>query len=239
MSGCKNFQQSLGVDDALRLTCISLAAWLPDEYFASDARIGSCEYNMVLWTKPHILKAAVQASNYPVVLIDTDVIIYKDLLKLGHKLLARNHAKKIITGREKNNQANTGTIYASREVSMPFLEEWTKQDSQCLNGHEGDQSALQHVIQFIPGFREALETFHHKEVGECAIKGKYATHYNCVGRKHIVMESKDDWHEGMSMKPADFTQPNTPIALAQTLNVAALPMSTTEQVNTQIANMRE
>jgi hypothetical protein len=213
MTGCRNLQRAMEAGSAVRLTCVSLAGWLPDRYFEGDTHMGSCDYNMILWTKPNILKAAVESSQHAVLMIDTDVLLYKDLLKLGKQKFARNSDKKLITGREKNNQANTGTVYATRWDSMPFLEAWVRANNKCLNGQMGDQSAMQHVIHYEPGMRLALETFQRGEVGECAIKGKYATHYNCVGNKHKAMRENEEWAEGVSTKPEEIAGPNPVIAL--------------------------
>jgi len=213
MTGCGNLKRSMEDGSAVRLTCLSLAGWLPDSYFNGNSHMGGCDYNMILWTKPNILKAAVEASDHAVLMIDVDVIVYKDLLRLGRQKFARNADKKIITGREKNGQANTGTVYATRRDSMPWLEAWVKANNICLNGQMGDQSAMQHAIHYEPGMRLALETFQRYEVGECAIKGKYATHYNCVGNKVKTMKENEEWAEGVPTKPEEIAGSNPVIAL--------------------------
>jgi len=208
MDGCENFRRSLP-DGRFTLSCVSLAGWLPAALFEahedSEARRGGCESTMASWTKPLILKAAVEASAHPILMIDTDVVIHKDIMTHGTRLMGSGMSQ-MITGVEGNGRVNTGTVFATR-ASLPVLQDWANQSSSCLNSLEVDKSALQHVLHY--GAKGAsLSTFPLTEVGQCDKSGSFATHYNCAGkRKVFVMKSQHDWFDDLSESAADLVQP--------------------------------
>lgn len=208
MDGCENFRNSLP-DGRFTLSCVSLAGWLPPSLFSAhqgvEDRIGSCESNLVLWTKPVILKAAVEASTHPVLLVDTDVIVYKDMMTLGASLL-NTGTKELVVGVEGNGMVNTGTVFATK-ASLPLLKAWVDKDNKCLNGRETDKSSLQHVLHY-HGKQETLGTFPLSEVGQCEKKGWYATHYNCAGKKKaVIMRGMQNWVQYISMNATEVMRP--------------------------------
>jgi hypothetical protein len=208
MDGCENFRQSLP-NGRFTLSCVSLVGWLPATLFEAqkdtEARRGSCESTMTLWTKPLILKAAVEASAHPILMVDTDVVIHKDMMTHGAKLMSGGMSQ-MIAGVEANGRVNTGTVFATR-ASLPVLQDWVNQSSSCLNSLEVDKSALQHILHY--GSKGAsLSTFPLTEVGQCDKSGSFATHYNCAGkRKAFVMKSQNNWVDSLSENAADIAQP--------------------------------
>ncbi|CAK0810376.1 unnamed protein product, partial [Prorocentrum cordatum] len=139
---------------------------------------------MVLWTKPHIIQAAVEAAEQPVMMIDTDVILHQNVLKIAPGVLAACKGCVAITGREyaSEHRQNTGTVYSGKD-GLPLLREWARVDPDFLNAKEGDQSAMQHLMQTDSRLQQQLAVFDLAQVGECGIPGSHATHYNCLTGK--------------------------------------------------------
>jgi len=195
---------NVGSKGKFELRCIDISGWLPKELFAeSAAQAWSCAYNMVLWTKPHIIQAAVEAAEQPVMMIDTDVILHQNVLKIAPGVLAACKGCIAITGREyaSENRQNTGTVYSGK-AGLPVLREWARVDPDFLNAKEGDQSAMQHLMQTNPDLHSQLAVFNLAEVGECGIPGSHATHYNCLTGKKVNMEMRGHWDTRLYREPA-------------------------------------
>lgn len=213
MATCQNLHSALDAASHLSLDCVSLAGWLPAQAFEGARREGTCESNLLLWTKPHILKAAIASSPHPVMLIDTEVIVHQDLLSLASSLLLRSEGRKqMVAGQDLKGLADTATVFATK-VSLPLLLQWADQSGKCLHSREADQGALQHVLSAYSA--STLETFDIGDVGQCAKKGKFATHYSCMSRKHIgeAMKGNRDWVVTIPTDPKDLMKPGQLISL--------------------------
>jgi len=189
------------------LRCIDLSGWLPQQLFEhSDQKFfqpWSCAYNMLLWTRPHIAAAAVEAATQPVMMIDTDVILHQNLLNLANTTLQACTDCVAITGREyqSDSKPNTGTVYTDK-AGLPLLREWAKADPIFMNAKEGDQSAIQSLMSSNASLRAQLAVFAQAEVGECGIAGSYATHYNCLTGKKEHMMRVGHWDTRVYREPA-------------------------------------
>lgn len=213
VTACHNLRDALDAASHLSLDCVSLAGWLPAQVFEGDRRDGTCESNLVLWTKPHILKAAIASSPHPVLLIDTEVIVHQDLLSLASNLLLKSEGhKQMVAGQDLKGLANTATVFATK-VSLPLLLQWAEQAGKCLHGREADQGALQHVLSAYT--QSTLEHFDIGDVGQCAKKGRFATHYSCMSRKHVgeAMKGNRDWVVTIPTDPKDLMKPGQLISL--------------------------
>mmetsp|Transcript_30276 Transcript_30276/g.84930 ORF Transcript_30276/g.84930 Transcript_30276/m.84930 type:complete len:591 (+) Transcript_30276:64-1836(+) len=210
---------NVGSKGKFELRCIDISGWLPKELFAeSAAQAWSCAYNMVLWTKPHIIQAAVEAAEQPVMMIDTDVILHQNVLKIAPGVLAACKGCIAITGREyaSENRQNTGTVYSGK-AGLPVLREWARVDPDFLNAKEGDQSAMQHLMQTNPDLHSQLAVFNLAEVGECGIPGSHATHYNCLTGKKVNMEMRGHWDTRLYREPAQLRcrEPSDPVEVLE------------------------
>jgi len=195
---------NVGSKGKFELRCIDLSGWLPKELFdQSAAQAWSCAYNMLLWTKPHIIVAAVEASPQPVMMIDTDVILHQNVLKIAPGVLAACKGCIAITGREyaSEHKQNTGTVY-SHKAGLPLLREWARVDPDFLNAKEGDQSAMQNLMQTNSKLQQQLAVFDLARVGECGIPGSHATHYNCLTGKKVNMQLRGHWDTRLYQEPA-------------------------------------
>lgn len=185
----------------LAVKCVSLEGWLPSEFFVSNNReagekgTGTCAYNMIIWTKPHILRAAVESTDHGVLMIDTDVVVHKDIVKEGADRLARSKDGAIVMGTENGVDArvNTGTVFTKKgRYALETLDAWIEKDSDFLNDDHGDQAALQAVYNVNHRLRQFTVSFE-DAVGQCARSGTVAIHYNCYDNKLAPMTRKGDW----------------------------------------------
>jgi hypothetical protein len=183
----------------LDIRCVSLAGWLPGEFFGKgvNAGTGTCIYNMIIWSKPDIFLTATKASEHDVLLIDTDVMVYHDMFKLGEEAF-RNHtdAKMAVThelhGRR---NPNTGVVLGTKQ-SISMIERWSEENINCVNEFAGDQTAFANLAKFGGEFWKQLAVIRMPDVGQCGYRGIWATHYNCLGgRKKRVMKNRGDWSE--------------------------------------------
>merc|ERR1712032_1750632 len=84
---CEDFRSSQSSPSLLQVRCIDLTGWLPSDLFMIEAErdpqhngklgnlgFGTCAFNYVVWTKPVVFLAAVQANAKGVLMIDTDVL---------------------------------------------------------------------------------------------------------------------------------------------------------------------
>jgi len=173
---------------------------------------------MLLWTKPHIAVAAVEAAAHPVMMIDTDVILHQNVLKLAPRVLSECKGCVAITGREyaSENKQNTGTVYSDK-AGLPLLKEWARVDPEFLNAKEGDQSAMQNLMEKSSELHKQLAVFNLQEVGECGITGSHATHYNCLTGKKVNMIRQGHWDTRVYKEPAQLRcrQPDDPVEVLQ------------------------
>ncbi|CAK0791556.1 unnamed protein product, partial [Prorocentrum cordatum] len=99
---------------------------------------GTCRYNMIIWTKPHILKSALQASSHGVLMIDTDVVVRQDILQESVQRLTQKKGASIVTGIENTraDRINTGTVFITPTGRMftEIMDEWIKENSNYSSG---------------------------------------------------------------------------------------------------------
>jgi hypothetical protein len=183
------------------LKCLSLEGWLPSELSPTDQAAGvrgtgTCRYNIIIWTKPHILKVALEASSHGVLMIDTDVVVRKDILKESVQRLTEKKGASIVTGIENTraDRINTGTVFITPTGRMytEIMEEWIKENSNYLNDDHGDQAALQAVFLTNHRLNQFAVTYG-ESVGQCSRPAPVATHYNCYANKLAPMKSQGDW----------------------------------------------
>lgn len=206
---CGNHGSKLS-GDLFRVVCLDLYGWLPDVFFnrmsegmflmdqekGSDAE--ACIYNMLLWTKPVLFRTAVAASPQGVLMIDIDVILYRNLLSYVRTEMPEGSS--FVTGSESSGRANTGTVFATNQ-SLPVLNRWVQGNYAFLKDRYGDQSALQSLLQDDHVLAAAWSKFPQSIVGQCGIKGEYARHYNCFrGNKIRPMQDRGDWYRGNTNK---------------------------------------
>lgn len=199
------FQNSL-----LQVLCIDLGGWLPQVFFSTgsgDAEgYGSCAYNVIIWTKPHILNSAMLANPFGVLMIDTDVVLYKPVLRYARDSMDSNSNLTIVTGREQGAGGgfwglNSGTVWVTRRTSKALMDLWLSYDANAVNDPHGDQGALQSIFKerwfrepwHRQGFHRQLFKMPNEIVGQCAVKGEYATHYNCYGSKMTPLKRNGDY----------------------------------------------
>mmetsp|Transcript_31798 Transcript_31798/g.83400 ORF Transcript_31798/g.83400 Transcript_31798/m.83400 type:complete len:399 (-) Transcript_31798:84-1280(-) len=183
----------------LDVRCVSLAGWLPNEFFGPGVNSGpgTCVYNMIIWSKPDIFLTATKASQHNVLLIDTDVMIYHDMFKLGEEAFRNYTDAKMAVTHELHGRRNpnTGVVLGTKE-GIRMIERWSEENINCVNEFAGDQTAFSNLAKFGGEFWKALAVIRMPEVGQCGNRGIWATHYNCLGgRKKRVMKNRGDWNE--------------------------------------------
>jgi len=185
--------------ERLDIRCISLAGWLPSEFFGAGINSGpsTCVYNMIIWSKPDIFLTATKASDHDVLLIDTDVMIYHDMFKLRDEAF-RNYTDGLMAVTHElhgRRNPNTGAVYGTKR-GIDMIERWSEENINCVNEFAGDQTAFGNLAKFGGEFWKKLAVIRFPEVGQCGFRGSWATHYNCLGgRKKKVMKNHGDWNE--------------------------------------------
>jgi len=183
------------------LKCLSLEGFLPSELSPTDqvagvVGTGTCRYNIIIWTKPHILKAALQASSHGVLMIDTDVVVRQDILQESVQRLTEKKGASIVTGIENTraDRINTGTVFMSPAGRMftEIMDEWISENSNYLSDDHGDQAALQAVFLTNHRLNQFAVTYG-DAVGQCSRPARVATHYNCYANKLAPMKLQGDW----------------------------------------------
>jgi len=190
----------------LQVVCINLASWLPRPFFSADptpydtgyVRFGDCFYSFLVWTKPVVYHAAVDAAKEGVMMVDTDVILYHDLVTYVKQNFA-NREKLLVTGREgpRGWKANTGTVFANR-ASLDIIEAWRDDQINWINDTYVDQKSLYTVLGYDPGRpgQDKLgvwQSMNQSVVGQCARAGTQAKHYSCLGYKVKKMFKEGEW----------------------------------------------
>jgi hypothetical protein len=154
-------------------------------------------------------------------MVDTDVIIHKDLLPYVRKLFEDNVKSTIVTGEEPRTggqdqwRLNVGTVFVQGPKSNQILEGWAAMNEEFLQDPRGDQAAMEKIFDD-KWKRAGYEDFHKQltrmrvdKVGQCAVAGEYATHYNCFRNKKWPMRQNGNWVE-----EADNTMEEPDIKLA-------------------------
>jgi hypothetical protein len=195
--GCRNFIFNSIGGKRINLDCVSLSGWLSVGHalfsrsdVAGHGVLAGCDSAFLGWTKPMILKAAVEASKHAVMMVDPDVIMYTDLMPLGADLLNRSNGATIVAGVEGNGQANSGTVYATKK-SLPVLSAWVHQNNGCLNSKEVDKSALQLLVYNSRDEKGTQEACHDAEKGDkCYKKVTWA--------KQTGVLQHPEWYPGLN-----------------------------------------
>uniref|UniRef100_A0A7S4PS05 Nucleotide-diphospho-sugar transferase domain-containing protein n=2 Tax=Alexandrium monilatum TaxID=311494 RepID=A0A7S4PS05_9DINO len=190
------------------LACIDLSRWLPlnvSNYGPAATRLdsigfGTCAYRLIAWTKPVLLKIAVSATRHRFLMIDTDVVLYGDLVRwIGEHMDSR---ALLITGGEAMQdgrwQPNTGTMSINGS-SVPLLDAWLARAGDpddfgiFTAGKYADQGGLVRLLNATPNVRGAVQIMPRSVVGECSERGRFATHYNCIDGKIWTMQNRGEW----------------------------------------------
>jgi hypothetical protein len=177
-----------------------LSGWLSTGYalfsrfdVPAHGILAGCDSSFTTWTKPVILKAAVEASDHPVMMVEPDVVLYTDLMTLGADLLNHSSNATMIAGLEGNGRADTGTIYAAKE-SIPALSAWARQGSQCLNSREVDRGALQQLVH-----DSGDENGTQEEACRDAVVGDRC--YEMVTwARHTGVQQHPEWYTGLTAR---------------------------------------
>ncbi|CAK0845888.1 unnamed protein product [Prorocentrum cordatum] len=207
--------------ERLDIHCVNLAGWLPVEFFGPGINAGpwTCVYNMIIWSKPEIFRTAVNVSDHNVLLIDTDVVVYHDMFKLGEEAFRNQTDAKLAVTHEIHGyrNPNTGVVFGTKQ-GMDMIEWWASENINCVNQFAGDQAAFANLAKFGDNlhFWKQLAVIRVPEVGQCGNRGIWATHYNCLGgKKERVMKNVSDWHEDAWAQ----LPPNERLAKAQQANL--------------------
>lgn len=186
----------------LEVRCVDLAGWLPDECFVDDRKngtngFGSCAYSFIVWTKPVILLAAVEASEKGVLMMDTDVVLYQNLLNYTDTNFGQKKYGIFAVGLDGPRaigHPNTGSVFVTKNV-LPEMHTWVALEENYINESYVDQSPFRPML-WNKTFREdMIEWFPRAVVGQCGGKGEWATHYTCTISKPSHMARRGDWYQ--------------------------------------------
>jgi len=200
MAACKEAELHY-TTERLHIECVNLAGWLPSVFFGSGINAGpwSCVYNMIIWSKPEIFLTATNTSQHDVMLIDTDVVIYHDMFKLGEEAFFNNSEAKLAVAHELRGYRNPNTgVVLGTKAGVDMISWWTWENFHTVNQFSGDQTAFSNLAKFGDNlhFWKQLAVIRWPEVGQCGNQGIWATHYNCMGgKKQRFMMNNTDWHE--------------------------------------------
>lgn len=196
---CMQRHQSI----AMRLTCLDLSGWMPDVDEGnlgnrnSNAGLGSCIYQMIVWTKPLFLMHAANVSKYGVLMVDSDVLMFGNIVHWLQDFKAhRPPTEVLITGQEGRAGWNTGTVFAT-QASVELLQKWLKVAPMTARSWSADQAGLFQLMDWYDAhsLQCPVATIPKEVVGEC---GQYshtnlAAHFNCAHDKIAAMRSARLW----------------------------------------------
>jgi len=173
------------------IECADMSGILPWSEMKSHDTVGfgSCIYQLITWMKPLFLKVATSSVVDPssVLLIDTDVILHRDV----HELLSEARASMFQVGHEDGKGApNTGFLSINSNADE-LLSLWLERAPMDFGNDTADQYGFQTLL-LSPGgqrFKERMHLIPRSQVGMCAVRGQYATHYNCVKPKSVRMQA--------------------------------------------------
>lgn len=149
---------------------------------------GTCVYQLIAWMKPLFLKVATSSVVDPssVLLIDTDVILHKDV----HELLSEGRTSMFQVGHDDGRgNPNTG-IMSINSHADELLHMWLENAPKYFGKDQADQYGLERLLHSPEGqhFNEHMHLIPQSHFGMCAERGQYATHYNCVSPKDVRMQ---------------------------------------------------
>lgn len=191
-SSCvKEFQPRAGWGkEKHTIECADMSDVLPWSSMTSPNVIGfgSCIYKFIVWMKPLFLKVATSSVKDPssVLLIDTDIILHRDL----HELLSEGRTSSFQTGDDDGRgNPNTGLVSINSNADE-LLHMWLKQAPIYFEKDTADQFGLFKLLNSPEGqhFKENMHLIPNSQFGMCAVRGQYATHYNCVSEKDLRMQ---------------------------------------------------
>lgn len=187
-----------------RLACIDAQDLFPAGKSPASPEVvstGSCEYDLLTFVKPSILRfvAANVKPPFGVLLSDVDVVLRKNVLPCAAKLAGGKHDSAYllcnIEDRKTDQWCNSGFLYA-KPSSLPLLDAWINRTSgPQVRGPGSDQDFLNDVLRLNPEFRGHVRHFDQSLIGQCGDRGTLATHYSCM-RARLKIESikmKGDW----------------------------------------------
>lgn len=185
------------------LHCIHMQHWIQDQdSSAAESKksngepFDSCNYIKVTWAKPMILYHAARMSKYGVLMIDSDIIVHKDMFAWIQE--NKKNTTELMAGDDRGPRFNSGTAYADHG-SLKILEEWTDNAGveEIVQSPRGEQEALIAVVNKDGNWKRiqkfSRDTRDQGSVGQCAEIGQLATHYNCIHQKIWQMGEHGFW----------------------------------------------
>jgi hypothetical protein len=189
-SSCVTDFQPRGGKGQHTIECADMSDVLPWSDMKSPDMIGfgSCIYQLIVWMKPLFLKVATSSVVDPssVLLIDTDVILHRDV----HELLSEGRTSMFQVGHDDGRgNPNTGLMSINSNADE-LLRMWLERAPMYFGKDQADQYGLQRVLNSPEGqhFKEHMHLIPQSHLGMCAERGQYATHYNCVADKDVSMQ---------------------------------------------------
>jgi len=187
------------------LTCLDFSGWVDTDLetkFSENAERGSftddsCRYKQLVWTRPALLEHAVRYAKGGVLSMDLDVVLHTGSPLFFQKgdliawLQSQRQEGIVMMGSTedvKHNLPNGGTIWVEKG-SESLLEEWNKQFKRGA-----DQEGLHYMLKKNQELTDKIQLIPEQVMGQCAKKGSYGTHYNCIEwDKAQVMKAQKDW----------------------------------------------
>jgi len=188
-----------------RLTCLDFSGWVDtnlETKFSENAEAGAftdehCRYKQLVWTRPALLEHAVRYAKGGVLSVDLDVVLHTgsplyfqkgDLISWIQSQRQEGIVMLGSTEDVRHNLPNGGTIWAQKG-SETLLEEWNKQFKRGA-----DQEGLHYMLKKNQELTDKIQLIPEQVLGQCAKKGSYGTHYNCIEwDKAQVMKAQKDW----------------------------------------------
>lgn len=177
------------------IECVDMSDVLPwSEMLSPDVvGFGSCIYQLITWLKPLFLKVATSSVVDPssVLLVDTDVILHRDV----HELLSEGRTSMFQMGDDDGRgNPNTGLVSINSNADE-LLHMWLERAPMYFGKDTGDQYGFQRFLSSPEGqhFKEHMHLIPRSQFGMCAERGQYATHYNCVAEKDSRMQMNGDF----------------------------------------------
>mmetsp|Transcript_63730 Transcript_63730/g.197322 ORF Transcript_63730/g.197322 Transcript_63730/m.197322 type:complete len:329 (+) Transcript_63730:57-1043(+) len=192
LDACRAMKSNLG---AMTLNCVDVTGWI-----STKREAGVLPFQF-WWSKPVIFELAVESSQHGVLLMDTDIVVYQDLLGYADAAFQEDQSLLLACSADMYGfWYNSGTIYATQR-SLPLLRLWVEENNCYWGKGYGDQSALNSLIsrnltQLGADSSSVLMMSPHM-IGQACHKGSHATHYNCLEKAakglQGVMEEGEDW----------------------------------------------
>lgn len=211
---CENRQRRVKAaknESNVETTCINMVPWVddgvastgPDRRFHRQLGYDTCDYIRVTWTKPVLMLYAAKFAKYPVMMIDSDIIVHGNIFKwIKENTKPKTRVVVLDDGGHSHNRPNTGITYVDPShkdsTAHDVLFGWVEQAHQksVIESGRGEQESLGAVINATNSW-EHIEFIPKDIVGQCGKTNsdyQLATHYNCLGRKTVALIDANRWH---------------------------------------------